>query len=63
MVLLDMGRREDAVVQFLTVYKDYSKTKEGQDAFLKLQEIAPESVSTTPTTPPIRKPTPTPRKP
>jgi len=62
MVLLDMGRREDAVVQFLTVYKDYSKTKEGQDALLKLQEIAPESVSTTPTTPPARKP-PTPRKP
>src|SRR5215510_8395243 len=60
MVLLDMGRREDAVVQFLTVYKDYSKTKEGQDALLKLQEIAPESVSTTPTTPPARKP-PTPR--
>src|SRR5215475_10139171 len=33
MVMLDMGRREDAVVQFLTVYKEYSKTKEGELAF------------------------------
>jgi tol-pal system protein YbgF len=62
MVLLEMGRREEAVAQFLTVFKDYSKTKEGQDAFQKLQEIAPESVATPTTTPPVRRPT-TPRKP
>jgi tol-pal system protein YbgF len=62
MVLLDMGRKDEAVAQFLTVFKDYSKTKEGQDAFQKLQEIAPESVPTTPSTPPVRRPT-TPRKP
>jgi tol-pal system protein YbgF len=62
MVLLDLGRREEAVAQFLMVWKDYSKTKEGGDAFLKLQEIAPESVATPTTTPPIRRPT-TPRKP
>jgi tol-pal system protein YbgF len=62
MVLLDLGRREEAIAQFLTVFKDYSKTKEGQDAFQKLQEIAPESLPTTPATPPVRRPT-TPRKP
>jgi tol-pal system protein YbgF len=62
MVLLDMGRREEAVAQFLMVWKDYSKTKEGQDAFQKLQEIAPESVSVPTSTPPVRRPT-TPRKP
>jgi tol-pal system protein YbgF len=63
MVLLEMGRREEAVAQLLTVFKDYSKTKEGELAFQKLQEIAPESVSTPPpTTPPGRRPT-TPRKP
>ena len=63
MILLEMGRREEAVAQFLTVFKDYSKTKEGELAFQKLQEIAPESISTPPpTTPPGRRPTPT-RKP
>jgi tol-pal system protein YbgF len=63
MVLLDLGRREEAVAQFLTVFKDYSKTKEGQDAFQKLQEIAPESLPTTPSTPPVRRPTTPTRKP
>jgi len=63
MVLLEMGRREEAVAQLLTVFKDYSKTREGELAFQKLQEIAPESVSTPPpTTPTGRRPT-TPRKP
>jgi tol-pal system protein YbgF len=63
MVLLDMGRKDEAVAQFLTIFRDYSKTKEGQDAFQKLQEIAPESVPTTTSTPPVRRPpTPT-RKP
>ena len=61
MVLIDMGQREEAVVQLLALFKDYSKTKEGEQAFIKLQEIAPESVSQpTSTTPPRR---PTPRKP
>jgi tol-pal system protein YbgF len=60
MVLIDMGQREEAVVQLLALFKDYSKTKEGEQAFIKLQEIAPESVSQ-PTSPPNRRPTP--RKP
>jgi tol-pal system protein YbgF len=63
MVLLDLGRREEAIAQFLTVFKDYSKTREGELAFQKLQEIAPESLPTTPSTPPVRRPTTTPRKP
>jgi tol-pal system protein YbgF len=63
MVLLDMGRREEAVAQFLTVFRDYSKTKEGELAFQKLQEIAPESLPTTPSTTPPRRPTTPVRKP
>jgi len=62
MILLELGRREEAVAQLLTVFKDYSKTNEGELAFKKLQEIAPESVSPPTTTPPGRRPT-TPRKP
>jgi len=61
MVLLEMGQREEAIIQLLALFKDYSKTKEGELAFQKLQEIAPESLPQTPTTPPIRRPTP--RKP
>ena len=61
MILLEMGQREEAVVQLLVLFKDYSKTKEGELAFLKLQEIAPESLPVNPSTPPVRRPTP--RKP
>jgi len=61
MVLLEMGQREEAVIQLLALFKEYSKTKEGELAFTKLQEIAPESLPQTPTTPPNRRPTP--RKP
>src|SRR5215813_5802447 len=62
LILVEMGRKDEAVAQLLTVFKDYSKTKEGKDAFQKLQEIAPESVSAPPPTTPVRRPT-TPRKP
>jgi tol-pal system protein YbgF len=61
-ILLEMGQREEAVIQLLSLFKDYSKTKEGELAFQKLQEIAPESVSAPPPTTPPRRPT-TPRKP
>jgi tol-pal system protein YbgF len=63
MVMLDLGRREEAVAQFLVIFKDYSKTKEGELAFQKLQEIAPESISPTSTTTPPRRPTTPTRKP
>jgi tol-pal system protein YbgF len=47
MILLEMGRRDEAVVQLLGVFKDYSKTKEGELAYQKLMDIAPESLTTT----------------
>jgi tol-pal system protein YbgF len=46
LVLMEMGRKEEAVVQFLAVFKDYSKTKEGELAYQKLMDVAPESLST-----------------
>jgi tol-pal system protein YbgF len=61
MILLELGQREEGVIQLLAIFKDYSKTKEGELAFLKLQEIAPESLPQNPSTPPGRRPTP--RKP
>jgi tol-pal system protein YbgF len=61
MILLEMGQREEGVIQLLAIFKDYSKTKEGELAFLKLQEIAPESLPQNPSTPPVRRPPP--RKP
>ncbi len=60
MVLLEMGRKDAAVAQFQVVFKEYSKTKEGELAFQRLQELAPELI-TNPTQPvgprrPPRKP-------
>lgn len=51
MILLEMGRRDEAVVQLLGVFKDYSKTKEGELAHQKLMDVAPESLTTNPTRP------------
>src|SRR5262245_19049187 len=61
-LLLEIGRRDEAVIQLLAIFKDYSKTREGELAFQKLQEVAPESVPTTTTTRPTGSRTP-PRKP
>jgi tol-pal system protein YbgF len=52
MLLLEMGRREEAVLQFLDLFNNYSKTKEGELAHQKLKEVAPESLPTTTTRPP-----------
>src|SRR5262249_47716763 len=55
MVLMDMGRKDEAVVQLLAVYKDYSKTKEAELALQKLMEVAPEPLPTaTPNRTPVR---------
>lgn len=54
--LIDMGQREEAVIQLLAIFKDYSKTKEGELAFQKLQEIAPESLPQPSSKPPITRP-------
>src|SRR5215475_4363067 len=54
-ILLEMGRKEEAVVQLLAVFKDYSKTKEAELAYNKLMDVAPEALSTTtPARPPVR---------
>lgn len=62
LVLLEMARKEEAVVQFLSVFRDYPKTKEGELAYQKLLDVAPESLSTPTNTRPTGSRTPT-RKP
>lgn len=61
LILLELSRREEGIVQLLTVYNDYSKTKEAELAKNKLMEVSPESLaSPTPpkggTRPPTRRP-------
>lgn len=45
MILVEMGRKDEAVAQFHTVFKEYSKTKEGELAFQRVQELAPEAIT------------------
>jgi tol-pal system protein YbgF len=61
LILLEMQRKEEAVVQLLAVYTDYSKTKEGELAKSKLMDVAPDVlVNPTPpktgSRPPTRRP-------
>jgi tol-pal system protein YbgF len=61
LILLELQRRDEAVVQLLSVYNDYSKTKEAELAKSKLMDVAPEALvnSTPPKTgprPPTRRP-------
>jgi tol-pal system protein YbgF len=61
LILLELSRKEEGVVQLLTVYNEYSKTKEAELAKNKLIEVSPESlVNPTPpkggTRPPTRRP-------
>ncbi|HEX5084169.1 MAG TPA: outer membrane protein assembly factor BamD [Blastocatellia bacterium] len=44
LILLEMQRREEGIVQLLSVYNDYSKTKEAELAKNKLAEVSPESL-------------------
>lgn len=60
MVLLEMSRKDEAVVQLLAVYREYSKTKEGELAYQKLLDVAPDSLGSTPNSRPTGRP---PRKP
>jgi tol-pal system protein YbgF len=41
-ILEEMSRKEEAVAQYQTVFKDYPKTREGELATQKLQQLAPE---------------------
>ncbi|MGH9768892.1 MAG: tol-pal system protein YbgF [Blastocatellia bacterium] len=50
-ILLDLARKEDAVAQFHAVFKEYPKTKEGELATQRLQELAPELLAPPPPPP------------
>lgn len=58
-LLLELGRKEEAVAQYLVLVKDYAKTNEGTLATQQLQQIAPEALAPPPApekTPPTRRP-------
>ncbi len=60
LILLEMGNKEAAVAQFHLLFKDYSKTKEGELATQQLQQLAPELLAPPPAPQPEK---PAPRKP
>jgi tol-pal system protein YbgF len=58
-LLLELGRKDEAVAQFLVLLKDYAKTNEATLATQQLQQIAPEALAPPPApekTPPARRP-------
>lgn len=57
-LLLELGRKDEAVAQYLVLVKDYAKTNEGTLATQQLQQIAPEALAPPPApekTPPTRR--------
>lgn len=48
LILLEMDKKDDAVAQFLTIFKEYPKTKEGELATQQLQQLAPELLAPPP---------------
>jgi len=44
-LLLELGRKDEAVAQFLVLVKDYAKTNEATLATQQLQQIAPEALA------------------
>ncbi len=44
-ILLEMGRKDEAIAQFQTVFKEFSGAKEGELAFQKIQELAPDLIN------------------
>ncbi len=42
LILLEMGKKDEAIAQFAVIFKDYAKTKEGELATQQLQQLAPE---------------------
>ncbi|MBS1789228.1 MAG: tetratricopeptide repeat protein [Acidobacteria bacterium] len=47
-LLLEMGKKDEAVAQFLVLVKDYAKTPEANLATQQLQQIAPEALAPPP---------------
>ena len=59
LLLLEMGKKEDAVAQFLAITKEYAKSNEATLATQQLQQIAPEALAPPPQpepAKPVRKP-------
>ena len=52
LILMELSRKEEAVAQFHTVFKEYPKTREGELATQQLQQHAPELLSPPPAPPP-----------
>ena len=48
LVLLEMGKKDDAVAQFLSLTKNYANTNEAALATQQLQQIAPEALAPPP---------------
>ena len=48
LVLLELGKKEEAVAQLLVLNKEYANTNEGAQATQRLQEIAPEALAPPP---------------
>lgn len=44
LVLLEVGKKEEAVAQFVVLFKDYATTNEGALAKQQLQQLAPETL-------------------
>src|SRR5262245_43710398 len=50
MILKDMpSRKDDAIAQFHSIFRDYPKTREGETAMQELQQLAPELLAPPPT--------------
>jgi tol-pal system protein YbgF len=57
LILLEAEKKDEAVAQFLAVFKEYPATREGELAKQQLQQLAPESLAPPAPAPPVgRKP-------
>ncbi|MBI1761110.1 MAG: tetratricopeptide repeat protein [Acidobacteria bacterium] len=60
LILLELGKREEAVAQFLVLFKEYANSPEGTLAKQQLQQLAPETLAPPPE--PIAPPVTPPKK-
>jgi tol-pal system protein YbgF len=63
LVLLEMGKKDEGLAQFLAITKDYAKSSEANLATQQLQQLAPEMLVPPTPQPQPEKPTRKPRKP
>ena len=62
LILLELGKKDEAVAQFLVLFKDYAATNEGALAKQQLQQLAPETLLPPPEPPPAQTPSATKKK-